>query len=111
MEQRRARVQAFLAVPPILEEKYSDLEEQLEAKYGSTTSVDGEVESRTVVAGASSPPVPTVRRVGDWIGISEVTAWSHPRQAPGATISIEEEVKRCFQSLSCTLTLPCLSIH
>lgn len=87
-----------LPVPPILEEKYSDL---LEDEFGGMAL---EISNLAPGGDALSRPSKAIfptrsRQVRDWVSVSNVQRTSDI----STTISIEDEVTECFQLLSGTL--------
>lgn len=93
-----------LPVPPVLDEKYSELlDDDFEtAPELGTLSLDGEAPTAP-----STPISPTSsRQLGDWVSVSNVQRNSELSN----NISIGEEVTECFQLLSGTLPrIHCMS--
>lgn len=86
----------ILSVPPLLEEKYSELlEEDLEAGH-DISSLSLEEKSDLPRAAGQDLVFPTrSRKVQDWISVASVQ-----RAAESADMSIEEEVTECFKILA-----------
>lgn len=86
----------MLGIPPLLDDEAQEAREDVRAVYGLDALP---IEMQTIVGGFASEEglrKPSVSRKGDWLAFAEVTAYS---EAPGAVLSLEDEVKGCFTNL------------
>lgn len=98
-EEKRLRIKALVGVPLLFDELADEVQEDIKRVYG-TDSLPSELQalinlrlSRPLVQRSDA----SITRRGDWLALSEVTAYK--AGVEDEALTLEEEVTRCFSNL------------